>query len=68
MVARVDDGRSAAEAGVQPGDLIREINQQRVKTVSDFDRLTREIKSGDRLTLLLQRGAVSMFIAFAVGD
>ncbi len=67
VVAHVEDGSSAAEAGMQPGDVIREINRQRVRAFTDFDRLTRALKDGDRLTVLLQRGAMSLYVAFTVG-
>jgi serine protease Do len=67
VVRRVEDGSPAAEAGVQRGDVIREINRQRVKGVSDFERLTKDIKDGDRITMLLQRGQYSQYVAFTVG-
>jgi serine protease Do len=67
VVARVDDGSAAAEAGVQRGDVIREINRQRVRTMADFERLTKDAKEGDRLTVLLQRGPMSLYVAFSVG-
>ena len=66
IVARVDEGSAAAEAGVQRGDVIREINRQRVRTVGDFERLTKDVKEGDRLTVLLQRGPMSLYVAFTV--
>jgi len=68
VVARVDDGSAAAEAGVQRGDVIREINRQKVRSQSDFDRLTKDVKEGDRLTLLLQRGPMSLYVAFTAGS
>jgi serine protease Do len=68
VVARVDDGSAAAEAGVQRGDVIREINRQKVRSQSDFDRLTKDVKDGDRLTLLLQRGPMSLYVAFTAGN
>jgi serine protease Do len=67
VVTRVEDGSGAAEAGVQRGDVIREINRQRVRNLADFERLTKGLKEGDRLTLLLQRGPLSLFVAFSVG-
>jgi serine protease Do len=67
VVARVEDGSAAAEAGVQRGDVIREINRQRVRTLADFERLTKDSKEGDRLTVLLQRGPMSLYVAFTVG-
>jgi serine protease Do len=67
VVARVDEGSSAAEAGIQRGDVIREINRQRVKSMTDFERLTKDVKGGERLTVLLQRGPMSLYVAFTVG-
>jgi serine protease Do len=66
VVARVEDGSGAADAGVQRGDVIREINRQRVRSMADFERLTRDLKEGDRLTVLLQRGPMSLYVAFTV--
>jgi serine protease Do len=66
VVARVDDGSAAGEAGVQRGDVIREINRHRVRSMADFERLTRDVKEGDRLTVLLQRGPMSLYVAFTV--
>jgi serine protease Do len=67
VVTRVEEGSSAAEAGVQRGDVIREVNRHRVRTMGDFERLTKDVKEGDRLTVLLQRGPMSLYVAFTVG-
>ncbi|MGH2627344.1 MAG: PDZ domain-containing protein, partial [Anaerolineales bacterium] len=67
IVARVDEGTPAAEAGIQRGDVIREINRQRIRTMGDYEKLTRDAKDGDRLTVLLQRGPMSLYVAFTVG-
>jgi len=67
FVARVEDGSPAGEAGVQRGDIIKQINRQNIRGMSDFDRLTRDVKEGDRLTVLLQRGPMSLYVAFTLG-
>jgi serine protease Do len=67
VVVHVEDGSPAADAGLQRGDVIREVNRQRVKNMADFDRLTKDLKEGDRLTALLQRGPLSLYVAFTVG-
>ena len=67
IVARVDEGSAAAEAGIQRGDVIREINRKPIRTLQDYDKVTREAKEGDRLTVLLQRGPMSLYVAFTVG-
>ncbi|PYM84504.1 MAG: peptidase S1, partial [Candidatus Rokuibacteriota bacterium] len=56
----------AADAGVQRGDVIREVNRERVGGLPDFERLTRNLKEGDRLTVLLQRGPMSLYVAFTI--
>jgi serine protease Do len=66
IVARVEEGSPAAEAGVQRGDVIREINRQRVKSMADYERITKDVKDGDRLTVLLQRGPMSLYVAFTI--
>jgi serine protease Do len=67
VVARVEEGGAAAEAGVQRGDVIREVNRQKIRSLADFERLTKDVKEGDRLTLLLQRGPMSLYVAMTVG-
>jgi len=67
IVVRVEDGSAAAEAGVQRGDVVKQLNGQTVKTMVDFERLTRDMKEGDPLTVLLQRGPMSLYVAFRVG-
>ncbi|HET7343797.1 MAG TPA: Do family serine endopeptidase [Methylomirabilota bacterium] len=67
IVARVDEGSAAAEAGIQRGDVIREINRQKIRSLGDYERLTHDVKDGDRLTVLLQRGPMSLYVAFTAG-
>jgi hypothetical protein len=35
--------------------------------MTDFEKLTKDAKEGDRLTVLLQRGPMSLYVAFTVG-
>jgi len=64
IVARVEEGSAAGEAGIQRGDVIREINRQKVRSMAEYERLTKDVKDGDRLTVLLQRGQMSLYVAF----
>ena len=66
VVLRVEDDSAASEAGVQRGDVIKEINRQKVRALADYERLTASLKEGDRVTVLIQRGPQSMFVAFTV--
>ncbi len=67
VVASVDDGSPAEGAGVQPGDVVREVNRQRVRTVAEFSKAIQGLKAGDRVMLTLQRAGSSLFVAFTIG-
>src|SRR5262247_1156711 len=66
IVARVEDESAAAEAGLQRGDVGREVNRQRIRNMQDFERATQGIKPGDRVTMLLQRGPQPLYVAFTL--
>jgi len=63
VVARVEEDSAAAEAGIQRGDVIVEVNRQPVKTLADFERATRDLKKGERLTVRLERGDAALYVA-----
>jgi len=66
IVFSVDEDSPASEAGLQRGDVIREVNRQRVRNLADFEKATKDVKDGDRVTVLLQRGPQSLYVAFTV--
>lgn len=63
VVALVRRDRPAAEPGLRVGDIIREINQEPIRTMADFERLVDAVKPGDWLALLVQRGQAAVYVA-----
>jgi serine protease Do len=61
VVSDVDPRSAAAEAGLQPGDVIQSVNRQPVTGVSEFNRLLRQ-SGGTRVVLLVNRRGASVFI------
>ena len=53
MVAQVEPLGPAAEAGIERGQILMEINRQSIGSVADFRRVTRELKPGDVLVVYL---------------
>jgi serine protease Do len=63
VVARIQDGSPAAEAGMQPGDVIVEVNRHPVKNVLDLRRALEQGKPGEPTLFLLHRHDASLFVA-----
>ncbi len=63
LVVEVQPGSPADQAGIEPADVIREVNQQPVSNVKEFERATRLGRRGDRIVLLVQRGDNAVFFA-----
>jgi len=61
IVTRVASGSPAANAGIQPGDLIQSVNRKTVNTANDFEKAIAASK-GNKLLLLVKRGQYSQFI------
>jgi serine protease Do len=65
LVTDVDSSSDAGRKGIQPGDIILEVNRQSVSTEEEWDAIVSKKKSGDALLLRLRRetdGAQQDFI------
>lgn len=63
LVMEVQPGSPADQVGIEPADVIREVNQRPVTNVKEFERATRQGRRGDRILLLVQRGDNAVFFA-----
>jgi regulator of sigma E protease len=55
MVGSVVGNSSAEQAGIQPGDIIVELNGEPIHTQSDMQNVINSVKEGEEVTLLLLR-------------
>jgi serine protease Do len=56
----------AAQASLQPGDVILRVGNKPVNGVAEFRRETANVKSGDVVLLLVSRQGQNLFIAVSV--
>ena len=63
LVASVAAGSPAMNAGVQPGDVIAEIDRQPVKSVDDLERAIDKLHPGSSTLLLVHRNGGDLYIA-----
>ena len=63
VVTQVEPGSPAANAGIQTGDVIQQVNRKPVKNVEDFVQKVEKATDKDNVLLLIQRGQNRLFAA-----
>lgn len=63
LVTGVESGSKADKAGVQQGDLVKEINHKPAAGVEEFRKQLNQVKKGDPIMLLLKRGQSGFVVA-----
>jgi serine protease Do len=63
VVTDVAEGSVAEKEGVQPGDVIIEVNRETVRRVREFNLIVDRLKPGDTVLLYLIRGERKFFVA-----
>lgn len=62
LVAQVEPGSPADNAGLRRGDVIREVNRKPIKDGTDFMQRIEEAKGGGTILLLIKRDENSLYI------
>ncbi len=65
VVSKVDAGTSADRAGLQAGDVIREVNREKVGNLADFRKLLERTPQGKGLLLLIIRDGQPLYLAMS---
>ena len=60
LISDVKPGSPAEGAGLKTGDVIIEVNGQRIKSIRGFKSIVQDIGEGERIKLLVRRGADSI--------
>jgi predicted metalloprotease with PDZ domain len=65
LVGDVVEGSRAAEAGIQAGDVIVEIDRQPVRTVEDLTARVDKQTTGEPIVMLVNRDGHTLYVAVA---
>ncbi len=63
VVTNVAEGSSADMAGIEKGDIIRQVNQKDINTVEDYTKILSSVKKGEMVSLLIGRGNANIYVA-----
>jgi len=56
VVVRVEPGSAAEDAKLKKGDVIQEIDNKKINTLNDFNKIASNIKPGETVLLSINRG------------
>jgi serine protease Do len=62
VVADVEEGSSAADAELHPGDLITEVDRQPITSVNEFRDTLTKAKDKESILILVKRDGASRFV------
>jgi serine protease Do len=63
VITSVEPQSAAAEAGLQRGDVILEVNRQKIADAAELRKNVDQVKAGDNLLFLVQRSGNNLFLA-----
>ncbi len=62
VVSAVEPGSPAAQADVKEGDLIKEVNREKINNIKEFREALKNTEEGKDILLLLRRGMHTRFV------
>src|SRR5690606_19776895 len=64
VITEVEPLSAAALAGVRPGQLIERVNGKEVRSAADLERVVRDVKDGDVVSMVVRQGDASVILNF----
>ena len=63
VIAEVDADSSAGKAGLREGDVIQEVNKQRVKNAKDLVAVSKQLKPNEKILIRVYSQGRSGYVA-----
>jgi serine protease Do len=68
VVVQVEANSPASEAGVAPGDIILEVDQESMKSLAEFNKKMGSYTAGDTVLLLINRRGSTLYITLKIWE
>ena len=62
IVTDIQSGSSAAEAGIERGDILLEINRKKIESLADYKQALQEAQEKNSVLLLIKRDDNTRFV------
>ncbi len=66
VITSLERTSAAVLAGLMPGDIIRKINRNIIKDKKDFEKVSKKMKQGRVVRMLISRNGNALFVAFRI--
>jgi serine protease Do len=66
IISDVEEGSPAQMAGLKPGQLIEEVNRERVRNLDDLQKVMKTAKDSDKILLRVRAGDYARYIVLSV--
>lgn len=63
VIVKIEPGTPAEDAGVRKGDVIQEIDKQRINNVNEFNKIVSKIRPGNTVLLFVNRSGRRFYAA-----
>ncbi len=63
VITEIQPGSAAGDSKLRPGDLIKEVNRQKIQNIRDYNQALQKGKKGESLLLLIKRGTNTFYVA-----
>lgn len=63
VIVKIEHGSSAEDVGIRKGDVIQEIDRQRINGLNDFNRAASKIRPDDTVLLFVNRSGRKFYVA-----
>jgi len=68
VVTQVTAAGPAMQAGIEPGAVIKEVEQKQITDIDDFREALQEVKPGEKILLRVRQGVWTMYITIPTNE
>ncbi len=62
VVTQITPAGPAMQAGIEPGDVIKEVDRKKITDIDDFQEAIQEVKPGEMILLRVRHGVWTMYV------